>query len=285
MHRKKMNPLRKFTLSLILCGALLLVIPYQAGALSEPVPASEETVERSKQVAIVIDDFGNNMDGTAEMLSLPIPLTVAVMPFLPSTKKDAQLAHEKGYEVLLHLPMEPQRGKKSWLGPGAITTDLSNDEIRKRVLAAIADVPYAIGINNHMGSKATADERVMKIIVEVCKDKGLMILDSRTSHKSLIGKLAEQMEVPYTENLLFFDDLYTYNHISKQMVKFKKLIHDKETSIAIGHVGPPGKKTAQVIKEAIPSIQKEATFVSISKTMKIPTVKMGESLQNIAPRK
>ena len=86
---------------------------------------------KTKKVAIVIDDFGNNMDGTAEMMNLPIPFTVAVMPFLPSTKQDAQLAHDKGHEVILHLPMEPVRGKKSWLGPGAITTDLSNDEIHK----------------------------------------------------------------------------------------------------------------------------------------------------------
>ncbi|MFC5447291.1 divergent polysaccharide deacetylase family protein [Paenibacillus aestuarii] len=228
----------------------------------------DQQVKPAKQVAIVIDDFGNNMDGTQEMLNLNIPFTVAVMPFLPSTKQDAQLAHEKGLEVILHLPMEPVRGKKSWLGPGAITTDLSNEEIRKRVIAAIDDVPYAIGINNHMGSKATADERVMKIIVEVCKERGLMILDSRTTPKSTIGKLCDQMGVPHTENQLFFDDIYTYNHISKQMVKFKKLVHDKEISIAIGHVGPPGKKTAQVIKEAIPSIQQEATFVPISKTVK-----------------
>ncbi|NEW04464.1 divergent polysaccharide deacetylase family protein [Paenibacillus sp. SYP-B3998] len=241
------------------------------------MPSTQPPNGPTKQVAIVIDDFGNNMEGTAEMLSLPIPLTVAVMPFLPSTKQDAQLAHEKGHEVILHLPMEPVRGKKSWLGPGAITTDLSNDEIRKRVLAAIEDVPYAIGINNHMGSKATADERVMKIVVEICKEKGLILLDSKTSSKSLVGKIAGQMGVPYSENQLFFDDLYTYSHISKQMVKFKKLILQKETSIAIGHVGPPGKKTAQVIKEAIPSIQKEATFVSISKTMKTPTVKKDES--------
>jgi uncharacterized protein len=261
-------------------SVLLILLPFQAGAsgaLNEPPPRLPYPGEPTKQIAIVIDDFGNNMDGTAEMLNLGIPLTVAVMPFLPSTKQDAELAHAKGHEVILHLPMEPVRGKKSWLGPGSITTDLSNDEIRKRVLAAIEDVPYAIGINNHMGSKATADERVMKIVVEICKEKGLMLLDSRTTPKSLVSKLASQMGVPYTENQLFFDDLYTYSHINKQMVKFKKLVQQKETCIAIGHVGPPGKKTAQVIKEAIPSLQKEATFVSISKTMKVPTVKKGES--------
>ncbi|NOV04042.1 divergent polysaccharide deacetylase family protein [Paenibacillus sp. LMG 31457] len=250
-------------------GISLLLLPVHAGAAAGIVPNQPAVESTTKKIAIVIDDFGNNMDGTTEMLELPIPFTVAVMPFLPSTKQDAQLAHEKGHEVILHLPMEPVRGKKSWLGPGAITTDLSDDEIHKRIVTAIEDVPYAIGINNHMGSKATADERVMNILVDICKERNLILLDSRTSPKSLIGKLASQKGVPYSENQLFFDDLYTYSHISKQMVKFKKLVKDRDLVIAIGHVGPPGKKTAQVIKEAIPTLQKEATFVPISQTVKL----------------
>lgn len=250
-------------------GLSLLLLPMHTGAshpneMSANPPAAQSN---TKKVAIVIDDFGNNMEGTAEMLSLPIPFTVAVMPFLPSTKQDAQLAHEKGLEVILHLPMEPVRGKKSWLGPGAITTDLSSDEIHKRIVAAIEDVPYAIGINNHMGSKATADERVMNILVDICRERNLILLDSRTSPKSLIGKLASQKGVSFSENQLFFDDLYTHSHISKQMVRFKKLVRDRDLVIAIGHVGPPGKKTAQVIKDAIPSIQQEATFVPLSQTV------------------
>ncbi|NHW39690.1 divergent polysaccharide deacetylase family protein [Paenibacillus aceris] len=249
-------------------GISMFLLPAHSGADSilPNLPVVEST---TKKVAIVIDDFGNNMEGTTEMLNLPIPFTVAVMPFLPSTKQDAQLAHDKGHEVILHLPMEPVRGKKSWLGPGAITTDLSSDEIHKRIVAAIEDVPYAIGINNHMGSKATADERVMNILVDICKERNLILLDSRTSPKSLIGKLASQKGVPFSENQLFFDDLYTYSHISKQMVRFKKLVRDRDLVIAIGHVGPPGKKTAQVIKEAIPTLQKEATFVSLSQTVKL----------------
>ncbi|SDN57719.1 hypothetical protein SAMN04487897_103223 [Paenibacillus sp. yr247] len=274
--------MRQVTLT-VTVGMILLLLPLHSGASVVVRPSQPATELKTKKVAIVIDDFGNNMDGTTEMLNLPIPFTVAVMPFLPSTKQDAQLAHDKGREVILHLPMEPVRGKKSWLGPGAITTDLSNDEIHKRIVAAIEDVPYAIGINNHMGSKATADERVMKILVDICKEKNLILLDSRTTPKSLIGKLAGQKGVPFSENQLFFDDLYTYSHISKQMVKFKKLIHERDTVIAIGHVGPPGKKTAQVIKEAIPTIQKEASFVPISQTMKF-NVNWDESSQNIVPR-
>ncbi|MNI44441.1 Divergent polysaccharide deacetylase [compost metagenome] len=191
------------------------------------------------------------------------------MPFLPTTKRDAQLAHEKGHDVLLHLPMQPVKGKSSWLGPGAITTDLSDAEILKRVTEAIDDVPFAVGINNHMGSKATADERVINIILKVCKERGLFFLDSRTTDKSVIGKIAKQLNVPSTENDLFLDDVYTVEHISKQMDKLNKLLKARSTMVAIGHVGPSGKKTAQVIKSSIPTMQRHAQFISISEMLQL----------------
>ncbi len=140
-------------------------------------------------LAIVIDDLGNNMKGTEEMIKLPVKLTVAIIPFMPSTKEDAELASQYGHEVIVHLPMESKKGKKSWLDPGAITTDLSNKEIHKRVEAAVKDVPHAVGMIHHMGSKVTQDERVMKIVLEVCKENGLFYLDSKTTGKSVVSKL------------------------------------------------------------------------------------------------
>ncbi|PEJ57182.1 hypothetical protein CN601_03275 [Bacillus sp. AFS017336] len=220
--------------------------------------------EKNHKVAIVIDDFGNNMKGTEQMLSLPIPLTVAVMPFLPSTQKDATAAHKKGYEVIVHLPMEPKKGKASWLGPNAILTNLSDQEIRKRVELAIDNVPFAIGINNHMGSKATSDERVMRIVLAVCKERGLFFFDSKTNYRSVVSKIADEIGVPVIENKLFFDDLYTMSHIEKQTRLLLEKVKSETTMIAIGHVGEPGEMTSNAIKEYIPKIKQEATFVFLS---------------------
>ncbi len=228
------------------------------------LPFNSAIAASHHKVVIVIDDFGNNMKGTEQMLSLPIPLTAAVMPFLPSTKQDAALAHKKGYEVIVHLPMEPYRGKKSWLGPNAITTDLSDKEIRKRVTAAIEDVPYAIGMNNHMGSKATADERVMRIVLSVCKEYGLFYLDSRTNSKSVASKVGKELGVPVVENELFFDDLYTHSHIAKQANILLQKINTDPVLIAIGHVGPPGEITSNVLASYIPKIKEKARFVFLS---------------------
>ncbi|MCM3585305.1 divergent polysaccharide deacetylase family protein [Mesobacillus maritimus] len=222
----------------------------------------------SKELAIVIDDFGNGMKGTEEMLDLPAPLTVAVMPFLSTTHEDARNAHSKGHEVIVHLPMEPKKGKISWLGPGAITTDLSDEEIREKVEKAIADVPHAVGMNHHMGSKVTEDERVMRIILEVCKEKGFYYLDSKTTGKSVIPRLASELGVPYLENDLFFDHVYSLDHIQRQAAKLGKNLEKREQIIAIGHVGVTGDKVVGVLAQHLPKYQQQAELVPASALLK-----------------
>ncbi|MFT8321856.1 MAG: divergent polysaccharide deacetylase family protein [Bacillus sp. (in: firmicutes)] len=224
-----------------------------------------EQIEQKNVLAIVIDDFGNNMKGTEEMLNLPVPITAAIMPFLSTSKEDAKLAHKKGHEVIVHLPLEPKKGKKSWLGPGAITTDLSDKEIRKRVRKAIKSIPYAVGMNHHMGSKATEDERVMRIILEECQKNNLYYLDSKTTGNSVIKKLAEEMHVPYLENNLFFDHVYSNQYIVKQANKLAHELDKQDQLIAIGHVGISGPTVVSVLKEYIPVFEQEANIVPLSK--------------------
>ncbi|HWK22839.1 MAG TPA: divergent polysaccharide deacetylase family protein [Ureibacillus sp.] len=233
---------------------------------------SEPLSSPKSDLAIVIDDLGNNMKGTEEMIKLPVKLTLAIMPFMPSTKEDAELAYQYGHEVIIHLPMEPKKGKKSWLGPGAITTDLSDMEIRKRVVAAVKDVPHAVGMNHHMGSKATEDERVMKIVLEVCKENGLFYLDSKTTGKSVVSKLAKEIGVPYLENNYFFDNLHTTQDITTQANKLTGKLTEYEQLVAIGHVGVSGSIMVNVLKQYIPIYEKRANIVSLSEL--IPEYKL-----------
>ncbi|WP_078434588.1 divergent polysaccharide deacetylase family protein [Metabacillus halosaccharovorans] len=243
---------------------ILMIFTFLFLNIASPMLSEASQPTGPKHVAIVIDDFGNDMKGTKEILSLPIPLTVAVMPFLSTTKKDAELAHQKGHEVILHLPMEPLHGKKSWLGPGAITSDLSDEEVRDRVIKAIEDVPHAVGMNNHMGSKITADSRIMRIILEVCQEKGLYYLDSKTTGKSVVEKLASELGVPYLENELFFDEQYTTSHIVRQANLLLNRIEDDTDIIAIGHVGIAGDKTAAVLRQYVPKVKEKAKAVTLS---------------------
>ncbi|GAB2700068.1 divergent polysaccharide deacetylase family protein [Paenibacillus thermoaerophilus] len=226
--------------------------------------AGPETGSQTRKVAaIVIDDLGNGMTGTEKLWELDYPITVAVMPFLRTTKLDAEEAHRRGYDVLVHMPMEPKRGNPSWLGPGAITTDLSDEEIRKRVERAIDDVPHAVGMNNHMGSKATADERVMRVVLETCKARGLFFLDSRTNYQSVVPKVGEEVGVPVLRNVLFLDDSNSLGAIRKQVRKMAKTPGTPHM-IAIGHVGDTGLHTTSVLREARSLIGEDWTFVKIS---------------------
>ncbi|MBD2865617.1 divergent polysaccharide deacetylase family protein [Paenibacillus oceani] len=248
----------------------LLSISLLAALLALPHPAAsaeEQAAAAARMAAIVIDDLGNNMAGTEEIVGMPFPITVAVMPFLPSSQKDAEAAHRNGHEVIVHLPMEPLKGNKSWLGPGAITCDLSDDEIRKRVHAAIDDIPHAIGINNHMGSKATVDERVMRVVLEVCRERGLFFLDSHTNYRSIVSKLAKQIGVPCIENHLFLDDVKSKMHVLNQIKLLQKHLREHEPCIAIGHVGSGGKITAELVRQ-LPGTMENVQFVGVSKLVR-----------------
>lgn len=219
--------------------------------------------EKLYKLAVIIDDFGNNQKGTQEMMSLPAKITVAVMPFLPTSKKDAEEAHRHGHDVIIHMPMEPQQGRASWLGPGAILSSMTDTEIRQKMEEAIDSVPYAIGINNHMGSKVTGDERIMSIVLDVCKERGLFFVDSKTNYHSVVGKLAAAKGLPAVANDLFLDDVHTVQHVTKQLQTAAQQAEEKEACIAIGHVGTFGGRTAAALKESIPKLQKKVQFVGI----------------------
>ncbi|EGG32896.1 divergent polysaccharide deacetylase family protein [Paenibacillus sp. HGF5] len=220
--------------------------------------------KKPNKLAVIIDDFGNDQKGTEEMLNLPVKITVAVMPFLPTSKKDAEAAHQQGHDVIIHMPMEPKQGRSSWLGPGAILSSLTDEEIRKRMEEAIDSVPYAVGINNHMGSKVTGDERVMSIVLDVCRERGLFFVDSKTNYYSVVGKLAASMGMPSIANDIFLDDVHTVQHVSKQLQTAAQHAVERTSCIAIGHVGVYGIRTAEALKGTIPELQKKVEFVGIS---------------------
>ncbi|MCL7747129.1 divergent polysaccharide deacetylase family protein [Halalkalibacter alkaliphilus] len=212
----------------------------------------------NKQVAIIIDDFGGKVKGVESFLDGNIPITAAVMPFMEQSTEQAKLAHQAGLEVMIHIPMEPKKGKASWLGPNAITSDLSDEEIRKRVLAAIENVPFAKGINNHMGSKIVEDERIIRIILEIAKQKGLYVIDSGTSSSSVIPKLASEMNIPHATRSIFIDDTHSSKeHVMKQMSSLLKIAKKDKKAIAIGHVGIKGHETFAGISNTLPLFTKE----------------------------
>ncbi|WP_405172307.1 divergent polysaccharide deacetylase family protein [Paenibacillus sp. FSL H8-0280] len=247
-----------------IAGIMALLIVFYAGISGGgPTAAASESTSNHKRLAIIIDDVGNDMKGTAEILAMPVKLTVAVMPFLPTTKKDAIAAHEKGMDVIVHMPMEPKKGRPEWLGPGAITSNLTDEEVRSRVEKAIDDVPHAIGMNNHMGSKITSDKRIMSIVLDVCKERGLFFVDSRTNFRSVVGELAISKNMPPVGNDIFLDDQNSKQHIRKQLDLAAQRAIDKDICVVIGHVGHSGMNTSAVIRESVSRLQNQVQFVGI----------------------
>ncbi|MGF6354503.1 polysaccharide deacetylase 2 family uncharacterized protein YibQ [Paenibacillus sp. 4624] len=256
----------KFSFWIFLCVIITVIGSGGTGVSAMPATLPEPALSSSSQpnrMAIIIDDVGNDMRGTAEILDMPVKLTVAVMPFLQTTKKDAIAAHEKGMDVIVHMPMEPKKGKPEWLGPGAITSNLTDEQVRERVEKAIDNVPYAIGMNNHMGSKITSDKRIMSIILDVCLERGLFFVDSRTNFRSVVGDLAIAKNMPPVGNDIFLDDQNSKAHIRKQLDLAAQRAVEKKSCVVIGHVGHTGMNTSAVIRESVSRLQNQVQFVGI----------------------
>lgn len=222
-------------------------------------------------VALVIDDFGNDGDGTEAMLNVGVPITAAVMPFMPYSQSEADAAHKAGVEVIMHVPLEPEHGKPEWLGPRGITCDLSDAEIRDRINDGLDEIKWAAGMNNHMGSKATADSRVMKIIMEIAKERDLYYLDSKTTPKSVVEETAIAAGVPFFERRVFLDNVKSQAAIEKQLRILGDLALEDGYAIGIGHVGPEGGTiTVQAIKAVYPELEKKGVrFVKVSELKKL----------------
>lgn len=221
---------------------------------------------KKAKVALVIDDFGQyNNNGVTEMFSIERPLTCAVMPNLENTKRHALGATATGHEVIAHLPMQPVKGKKNWLGPGAITSDMTIKDVKEQAKKDFEDIPYAVGFNNHMGSQMTARENIVRAIMEVAEEKELFVLDSRTSPNSKIGKVAEELKISHLERAVFLDDVHNTTHMKKQLNLLADTALAQGSAVGIGHVGVSGKKMAAAIREMIPVMEaKGVEFVYLS---------------------
>lgn len=176
-------------------------------ALARRLPPDFESVEERRTggvVAVVLDDLGYDERALETLARWDVPLAVAVIPSAPFAARAGALARAKGWDLLVHLPMEPESGPSETEAIGARDDDAA---IRARVLEALRKTPGAVGINNHQGSKATADARVVRAVLGVVHERGLFFLDSRTTNASVAGTEASEMGVPFLQRDVFLDDV------------------------------------------------------------------------------
>ena len=186
------------------------------------------------KVAIIIDDLGYNEEIAMAFLDLPIELTYSFLPFAPYTKKLARLAHRRGKTVFLHLPLEPKDKSKD-PGPGAIYLSDSPEVQREKLEKCLEAVPYAVGVNNHMGSAFTEDREAMKNIMGMIKDKRLVFVDSYTTSRTVGPEIAMYFGMNAIKNGLFIDKNAKINHICEIFEELVEMSENKKFITAIGH--------------------------------------------------
>jgi polysaccharide deacetylase 2 family uncharacterized protein YibQ len=188
------------------------------------------------RVGLVIDDLGRSLEELDNLHQLGVPITYAVLPFEAQTPEVVAALRRRHEEILCHLPMEPKSGGNP--GPGALRAGMSAEELRRSTLAAIAAVPGAVGVNNHMGSALSADAASMSTILGVLSARGLYFLDSRTSAQSVGFRLATALGVPAAERQVFLDDDPRPEAVAAEFQRLLEMARTRGAAIAIGHPHP-----------------------------------------------
>ncbi|MGE5414416.1 MAG: divergent polysaccharide deacetylase family protein [Syntrophomonadaceae bacterium] len=237
--------------------------PSPPAAAERPRPAGSG---RPARVAIVIDDLGNELAPATRIAGWREPVAGAVLPDLRWSAASAEALARGGHEVLLHLPMEPEGYPRVRPGPGLVLRSQSDGEIERLLEEDLATVPGAVGVNNHMGSAATADARVMRAVVRVLSKRGLFFLDSRTTDATVAERTAEESSVRAASRHVFLDDVAREDPIRAQLDELVRRAHQDGAAIAIGH---PYPVTLFVLEKELPEMGKRGVeIVKVSELVK-----------------
>lgn len=228
--------------------ALLLSSPVYAGKLS-----------------IVIDDFGYRPAQENQVLQMPAAISVAVLPNAPHAREMATKAHQRGHEVLIHLPMAPL--SKQPLEKDTLRPDMSAEEIARIIRDAAADVPFAVGLNNHMGSAMTSSLQGMQNVMQVLDHYNFYFLDSMTIANSQSTRAASGTSVKVIKRRVFLDDTQNEADIRKQFTRAVRLAQRDGSAIAIGH---PHPATVRVLQQMLPTLPADITLVRPSQLLNEP---------------
>lgn len=234
------------------------VVAPPARAKEPSSPASR----RDARIAIVIDDLGNDRGALERIAAWRFAVAGAVLPGLPESIATAERLARSGKEVLLHLPMEPDGYPRVQPGPGVVLRSDSDERIAEIVAEDLDTVPGAVGVNNHMGSAATADPRVMRAVVRVLSDRGLFLLDSRTTEASVARRVAEEASLPAVSRRVFLDSVPTADAIDRSFRELLAKARQDGSALAIGH---PYPETMAMLERELPQLaEKGVALVRVS---------------------
>lgn len=218
-----------------------------------PKKPPEDTRGRASSTAsivLIIDDVGFEGQPLERAMRLDPNINFAVLPNGTRTSDYVERLNQRGFEILCHLPMEPH-GAATSPGPNAVLTSMSDDEITAATQSSIRAVRFARGMNNHMGSRATSDRRVMKNVLRAMPD-GMYFIDSRTGGRSIAGSLAREMNIRTASRHIFLDNVQTDAAIREQIELAGRVARSQGVAVAIGHLNPV---TVNALAHELPSLR------------------------------
>ncbi|MFJ1339239.1 divergent polysaccharide deacetylase family protein [Pseudomonas caricapapayae] len=199
-------------------------------------------------MTLIIDDLGQSSARDSRTLALPGPVTMAIMPDTPHATEFARQAHKAGKTVILHMPMDPATGPYAW-HPGTPLPELA-----QRLDAALAKVPYAAGINNHMGSRMTSQPEAMAWLMGELQRRRLFFVDSRTSAATVAAAKAQAIDLAQVSRDVFLDDVRTPEAIAGQLHQGIELARKQGSAVLIGH---PYPQTLEVLEREMPRLKSQ----------------------------
>lgn len=223
-----------------------------------------EVPDNNVKVILVIDDLGIVKGTTKAMIDMDTPLTLSFLPYADDVAEQVNDAYAKGHDILVHIPMEPKGNADP--GPHALLSSENAKEQLEDIDYNLNQFSNYIGINNHMGSRFSEDAEAVDRFLNIIKDAGLLVLDSKTTSKSLIEDIAVVKGIPVANRDVFLDNVRDEDYIMGQLAELEKVAKQNGTAIAIGH---PYKETVLALKKWIPTLdEKGITVVPISQTVK-----------------
>jgi polysaccharide deacetylase 2 family uncharacterized protein YibQ len=208
------------------------------------------------QLAIILDDMGHDRAAADSLLALPFPLTISILPHLPLSAEVAEEAYRRGDQILLHLPMEPEAEGEN---PEGVTPEeielrvgMNPDQVNSALEGMLETVPHAAGVNNHQGSRATADLPLMQALMPALRDRNLFFIDSRTTAATVAYDEARRAGVPTASRKVFLDDTPSKQAIVSQLQLAARDATRDGSAIAIGH---PRPATVAALAQGVPELE------------------------------
>ena len=247
--------------SLVFCLSLLLLCGCRTPAPQQKIAA--QPVVRHRQIFLVIDDAGLDLDEIQRFLGIPVPMTIAVLPHLKDTQRVcAEIARHADKEIILHQPMEAY-GRESNTGPGAIFNATPPSEISSILNHNLASVHGAVGMNNHMGSRITENEALMAEVLRYCKARRLFFLDSKTAYNSVVPRVAAREQMHLEQRDVFLDIQHDRASVRKAWGGTVAKARENGYVIAIGHAW--SAETAATLRDSFQTLENQGyTFHLLS---------------------